>query len=351
MKNILLIEDNLPLRENTAEILELANYRVAMAANGKEGIEMALHGKPDLIICDIMMPELDGYAVLHAIQKNESIRHTPFIFLTAKVEHADYRKGMELGADDYVLKPFSGTELLTAVESRLKRMEQIREDLIHEEQFREPLTASGSNDPDALLTENRSTNVYRKKQLIYSEGNRPSRVFYVVKGKVKTYKQNDEGKELVMDIYHEGDYFGYVPILEGTNYRESADALEHAEIAIIPKEDFEMLVNDSPGVRRKFLKLLSQDVTNMEEHLIKLAYNSLRKKVADALITLTKKYSPSFDGQFSFTISRDSLAALAGTATESLIRTLSDFRAEKIVDIKDGSIIILDQRKLSGMIN
>ena len=126
MKSILLIEDNDELRENTAEILELANYKVVSAANGKLGIKAALKNKPDLIICDVMMPELDGYGVLHLINKNTELSGIPFIFLTAKSERSDLRKGMEMGADDYITKPFDDLELLRAIEIRLKKM-----DIIH----------------------------------------------------------------------------------------------------------------------------------------------------------------------------------------------------------------------------
>src|SRR6195952_1214049 len=121
MQRILLIEDNDEIRENTAEILELANYKVDTAANGKIGVEMALKARPDLIICDVMMPVLDGYGVLHLLQKNDSLKNIPFIFLTAKAERGDFRKGMEMGADDYITKPFSDIELLTAIEMRLKK--------------------------------------------------------------------------------------------------------------------------------------------------------------------------------------------------------------------------------------
>ena len=124
MKRILLIEDNDDIRDNTAEILELSNYKVIVAENGKIGIEKAIEHKPDLIICDIMMPVLDGYGVLHAVHRNESIRNTPFIFLTAKTERSDFRKGMEMGADDYVTKPFEDIELLNAIEIRLKKTER-----------------------------------------------------------------------------------------------------------------------------------------------------------------------------------------------------------------------------------
>jgi len=128
MKKILLIEDNDDIRENTAEILELANYKVVTAPNGKVGIETALAEQPDLIVCDIMMPVLDGYGVLHALHKNEAVKNIPFIFLTAKTERSDLRRGMELGADDYITKPFSGTELLNAIEGRIKKADLLKEE-------------------------------------------------------------------------------------------------------------------------------------------------------------------------------------------------------------------------------
>ena len=117
MKKILVIEDSADIRENTAEILELANYRVITAQNGKEGVELSLKENPDLIICDIMMPLLDGYGVLHTLHNNPVTDHTPFIFLTAKTDRSDFRKGMDMGADDFITKPFNDTELLSAVES------------------------------------------------------------------------------------------------------------------------------------------------------------------------------------------------------------------------------------------
>ena len=121
MKTILIIEDNTDVRENTAEILELANYKVLQAENGKVGVEMAQKAMPDLIICDIMMPVLDGYGVIHLLSKNADTASIPFIFLSAKSERTDFRKGMEMGADDYISKPFDDVELLKAVESRPKK--------------------------------------------------------------------------------------------------------------------------------------------------------------------------------------------------------------------------------------
>jgi DNA-binding response OmpR family regulator len=352
MKKILLIEDNDDIRNNTAEILELSNYKVIVAENGKIGVEKAIEHTPDLIICDVMMPVLDGYGVLHAVHKNETIKNTPFIFLTAKTERGDFRKGMELGADDYITKPFDGTELLNAVDSRLKKHDLLKQELAPGlEGLQHLMQASFGKNVLQSLTEDRNINKHKKKQTIYSEGNHPNRLYYVLKGKVKAYKTNEDGKELVTDLFSPGDFLGYVALLEGAVYKDTAEALEETELAVIPGEDFEELVNNNKEVAQKFIRLLAKNVSTKENQLLSLAYNSLRKKVAEALILLQKKFQKNKDENFSIDINRESLATIAGTATESLIRTLSDFRSEKLIDIQNGSIKILNEKKLANLLN
>ena len=351
MKTILLIEDNEEIRENMTEILELANYRVVTAPDGKQGVEQAFSQKPDVIICDIMMPVLDGYGVIHALQKNDATRNTPFIFLTAKAERAEIRKGMELGADDYITKPFNGTELLSAIESRLRKADilnqQITPDLNGLNQI---ITRVGSEGLLQELAKDRNVNRYKKKQVIYSEGNHALRLFYIEKGKVKTYKTNDDGKELVVGLYNEGDFFGYIALLEGGPYKETAETIEESEIAVIPKEEFDQLINSNREVMLKFIQLLAKNVSAKEQQLLGIAYNSLRKKVADALVALNRKYKGDKDN-YVIDISRENLATIAGTAKESLIRTLSDFKDEKLIEIKGGDIIILNEKKLENLLN
>ncbi len=352
MKSILLIEDNNEVRENTAEILELAGYKVNAAENGKIGVELALQHKPDLIICDVMMPVLDGYGVLHLLNTNPELKGIPFIFLTAKAERGDFRKGMEMGADDYITKPFSDIELLTAIESRLKKNELLKKEYAaNADGMYQMLNEFAGKNALANLRSDRNTNIYKKKQVIYSEGNHPSRLFYIQKGKVKTFKTNDDGKELTVGLLNEGDFLGYTPLLEGTAYKETAEALEETELAIIPREDFESLIGSNREVTQKFIQLLAKNVAEKEDQLLKLAYNSLRKRVADALLTLQRKYQKKPDEKFSIHISREDLANIAGTATESLIRTLSDFKNEKLVEIKDSNIIITNEKKLAAMLN
>jgi CheY-like chemotaxis protein len=115
-KMILVIEDNLDIRENIVEILELAAYTVHSANNGQTGLALAFQHLPDMILCDIMMPEMDGHAVLAFVRQHAQLAAIPFIFLTAKSESLDLRKGIELGATDYLVKPFDDQDLLNTIE-------------------------------------------------------------------------------------------------------------------------------------------------------------------------------------------------------------------------------------------
>lgn len=197
----------------------------------------------------------------------------------------------------------------------------------------------------SLFAMNTNVNKYKKKQVIYAEGNHPVQLFYIKKGIVKTFKCNSEGKELITGIYGEGEYLGYVALLEETVYKDIAVAVEYAELAVIPKDEFEGMMETDWQIARKFINLLAKDITDKEQLLIGLAYNSLRKKVAEALILLSGKYKDAIK------ISRDNLAAIAGTATESLIRTLGEFRHEKLIDISEGYITIINESKLKTMLN
>jgi DNA-binding response OmpR family regulator len=127
MSTILLIEDHQVIRDNTAQLLELAGYAVLTAENGELGVKLALTTRPDLVICDIMMPVLDGYGMLQIFNQNPLLTGIPFIFLTAKTERIDQRHGMALGADNYLTKPFVKAELLSAVRGRLHRFEQFQQ--------------------------------------------------------------------------------------------------------------------------------------------------------------------------------------------------------------------------------
>lgn len=351
MKTILVIEDNEDIRDNVTEILTLSDYNVISAANGKEGIETAQKHKPDLIICDIMMPGVDGYGVLHVLHKDPQTQNIPFIFLTSKSERSDFRAAMEMGADDYITKPFAGNELLNAIESRMKKSDIIMKNLSADLEGLNELRAAVSNSKTLEdLTQESTVNDYKKRQVIYKEGNHPHYLYYIVQGKVKTYKTHEDGKDLVIDLYNVGDFFGYTALIENSVYTETAEALEETELALVPRKEFETLLNSNPSISRKMISLLSKNIVAKEEQLVGIAYNTLRKKVAEALVTMYRKYHGDKKEPYLIDISREELATIAGTATESLIRTLSDFKSENLIDIKTGKIIMSDDKKLANLI-
>lgn len=348
-KTVLIIEDNQDLREGTAELLELANFNVLTAENGKIGVDMATQHKPDLIICDIMMPELDGFGVLYMLAKNEETASIPFIFLTAKIERTDIRKGMELGADDYLTKPFDDMELLNAIESRLRKKDLLKK------QFSKGLEGYNQLVGELRKIENikdlfthLKTRNYKKKQTIYMEGDYAMGLYVVNKGKVKTYIVNEDGKEFITAILSEGDYFGYLALLQDTAHKECAEALEETEISIISKDEFRSLIYRNADISKKFIQMLSNEVKDKEEQLINIAYNSVRKRVSDALVNLYKKQK---EGENTVNISREDLSNIVGTATETISRTLSDFKSEGLIEIKGGNITLINLKKLENMVN
>jgi DNA-binding response OmpR family regulator len=350
-KTILIIDDNLDIRENTAEILEIAGYHTIAAANGKTGIDLAVKEKPDVIVCDIMMPELDGYELLHLLRKNDDTKHIPFIFLTAKTERSDFRKGMEMGADDYLTKPFTQLELLNAVENRLKKAEILK-------QYYTP-NAEGVQSfiHDARragllehMEEKYTSQLFTKKNYLYQEGKRPRYLYYLLKGKIKAYKTHEDGKEYITNLYNSNDFIGYIALLEDANYDDSAVIMEDAEIILIPREDFVKMIYSDPSVASRFIKLITQNVKEKEDRMIGLAYGTLRKRVAEALVKIYRKFNTSETQQNILEMTREDVARYVGTATESLIRTISDFKSEGLVDVVNGKIRIANIKKLENLL-
>ena len=341
-KTILLIEDNQEVRENTAEILELSDYHVITAENGKVGVELARRELPDLIICDVMMPELDGFGVLHVLSKNITTASIPFIFLTAKAEREDLRKGMNLGADDYLTKPFDDVQLLDAIEIRLKKSEHRKNPGSRNE-------SQGLKELDQLLSVEKRVSHVAKKQIIYSQGSYPNFLYYVRSGKIKTARADKMGNEFITGLFREGDFVGYIELIENIPYNESAVALEEASVCAIPADDFFALLHSNRDVAGKFIRLLSGNVVEKEERLLKLAYCSVRKRVAEALILLQQKYRQETDENFTMAISRDDLSGIVGASKETVIRTLTDFKEEGLIAIAGSKITLLNEERLKSL--
>lgn len=347
MRTILLIEDDADMRENTAEILELADYRVLKAENGKRGVEMARMEMPDLVLCDIMMPELDGYGVLHMLGRNPATAEVPFIFLSAKAERGDVRKGMELGADDYLTKPFEESELLNAIEGRLKRSGIFRKGFDNGfDGLNKFMDQARGLEALRDIGRERKIRKLAKKEVLFHEGDELRQVAYLVHGKVRTYKINNDGKEFVTGLHGVGDFVGYMGLLENGRAMETAEALEDAEIALIPREDLLALLYKDRDVSIRFIKMLARNVKEKEQHLLQLAYASVRQRVAQALLRVHERFTKGAATDLGVRISRDDLASIVGTATESLIRCLTDLKEEGLIDTQGRDIRIVDKHRL-----
>ncbi len=348
-KKILIIEDHDEIRANVVEILEMSSYVVIEADNGKTGMEMALQHVPDLILCDIMMPELDGYGLLHMLHKHVETMNIPFIFLTAKAEHADVRKGMELGADDYLIKPYDGSELLNAIDIRLRK-KAAKDKLI--QTHKEELCALAANidglaEFEKIIQDNKNKE-FKKGRKIYEEGEYGKALYLIIDGKIKTIKLASDGRELMTGMYSAGDYIGINAILGNTCYTDTATAIEDSMLCVIPKELLDGMLSQSAPLSRKFIQLLTHDNQEKEEQLLQLAYHSVRKKLA---ATLVKLYLQRKENHSEFSATRDDLAAMACMATETVSRTLSDFKDEQLISRLGTQITVLNFDALLKMKN
>ena len=344
-KKVLLIEDDKIVRENTAEILELANYSVKIAENGKKGINMATSFLPDIIICDILMPVLDGYGVLQIISKNPKLKQIPFIFLTAKTHHDDIRKGMELGADDYICKPFEESELLRAIETRIKRAEvfENKEQFVPEKFSSENPVLKNIKYFDAFLKQKKVFK-YKINETIYCEGNQSNFIFLIKKGAVKTYKTNELGKEFITGFYTDKQYFGFLSFVKKMPHFENSKAIISTQLYKISKDEILTIINSNKNVIYNFIDLLVENLIVANEKSLLLAYESVRKKTASTILVLLKIYP--LKSQNELTINRSNLANYIGIAKETLIRTLHDFKDEKLIDLTPKSIKVINKLKL-----
>ena len=346
MRKVLLIEDDSVLRENTAELLELSDYEVLTASNGKKGVKAAKTYLPDVIVCDIMMPELDGYGVLEKLSKEESTMHIPFIFLSAKTEKEDIRKGMNLGADDYLTKPFEEKDLRNAIESRLARAAILKELESPEKGYENHIDddIKTIHEFKNYLDDNGEEIEFAQGEEIYREGGNVHMVYLILKGIVKTHKLDENGKELITGIYNADEFFGFSSLTANEIYEEYATAMEESILVGVNKEKLSAVLQENHSLTLELMHVLAESLTDAKKQLLEMAYGSVRKKTASTILKFADKLKQDKHGNLH--ILRSDLASVAGMATETLIRTLSSFKKEGLIAMEDHSIRILDEETL-----
>jgi len=204
-----------------------------------------------------------------------------------------------------------------------------------------------------ILTANKSEGIYKKGETIFREGASPSGIFFIINGKVKKYKVDKDGREKIIYVANTGELIGYHAILAEDRYPDSAAALEKSTIAFIPKEDFLAALSQSDILMRHLLKTLSHEFAVLANSLTILAQKSVRERLALQLIVLREKYKVNFQPGLAVEInmSRDDLASLVGTARENVVRVLSEFKEDGIVETKGRKIIVHDVTRLIAIGN
>lgn len=343
--SVLLIEDDMVLAANTKELLELSGYHTTTCHDGKSGLKKAFQLVPDLIISDIMMPELDGYEVYEALQQNRKTSTIPFIFLSAKSNPSDVRKGMNLGADDYITKPFSEEDLILAVEKRLQKRAQMLQ-----QEKKEPRKVGSELQLEELREFFRSNGEQLeadKNEDIFLEGRNSSNIYLLEYGLVKTYKLDEWGKELVTGIFRKGNFLGFYSFKLPSSYPENASALEKSTLFRISHEEFVHLLEQNHELTLEYAEMLSHNLDVLKGHLLEMAYGSVLKKTASTLLEFATKEN--LNEQQVLKVSRSDMASMAGISTESFIRSLSFLKADGIIDIIGRNIKITNLQKLRNI--
>ncbi|MBB4120052.1 CheY-like chemotaxis protein [Mesonia hippocampi] len=343
MKTILLIEDDIALRENTAELIELSGYKVITATNGQEGITEAITHFPDLIICDIMMPKADGYSVLQTLSEMPKTQNIPFIFLSAKTEHKEVRKGMNLGADDYLTKPFDEEDLLHAIESRLAKAILMAN---HENENNEKIL--NLHELKIFFDDHGDKISIKKGEKLYQLGEHANYIYLITSGAIKTSHIDENGKELTTKLYCSNDLIGFSSFAAHTTHLENAIAVKNAELTRLPNEEVKQLLKENKQLSLDVIDNLQENLIEVKEQLVQMAYASVRRKTAQTILkfaeVLNKKPSDPIK------ITRVDLASVAGIAPESLIRTLSSLKKEGLIEIEGRTIKILSLDSLTEIV-
>jgi two-component system sensor histidine kinase/response regulator len=304
MTTILVIEDEAFLREEVSELLKLEGFQTVSAKNGIVGIQMAKELLPDLILCDVLMPELDGYSVLTQIRQDSDTSLIPFIFLTAKNKTEDFRRGMQLGADDYIIKPFKRTDLLEAIATRLTKQNLI----LQLQQKIETLNQSNLEKDDFLNAashelRNPATNILMAIQMLKKAPNkeRLQRYLEVLQA------ESNRGLELIDDLL---------------DLQRLETNLQPAKIETIMLQDWILAIAEPFQVRTQARQQTLQ--INVPPYLPGIAADSfnLKRMLAELLNNACKYTAPS--GKIVLEVYRMSQASASSSIPRSIMLVVSN---------------------------
>ncbi|WP_116125435.1 response regulator [Lewinella sp. IMCC34183] len=345
-QHILIIEDNAEVRENLAEILTLSGFRTTTAADGIAGVKLAQQESFDLILCDVMMPELDGYGVLDLLAERETTAGIPFIFITARSEKEDVRRGMNLGADDYITKPFYKDELLQVIRTRLRKAARRKP-------AAGPAPTVHLSDPERGLAHLRTvferdgqSREYGAGATIVGADDYPHFVYRVESGQVHLSRTHPYGRDYIVAVLDTGEYFGIPAVLERSVSPYTArPATGGATCRLLPADRLRELIASDRTVTEGLMHLMARRVARQNDRLVLQAYDSVRRRTALVLCDLQERQP----GQ-PLELAREELAQMVGTTKESAIRALADFRRDGLLETEGRRIVLLDPEGLRNLL-
>ena len=348
MKRILIIENNIDLLSSYSEILKKAGFKVIISLYGDTGINEAITKVPDLILCNTLVPQVDGFGVLGVLSKNSATAHIPFIFINHTAKLANLRKGMDMGADDFITHPFRDNQLIKAVEARLNKSKSRVNagQTILESPDNPFLIEKGIDQLQETISQSNFRRI-KKKQTLYSEGDYNQGIYFLKEGCIKTYKINSDGRQLITNIYNSNSFIGLGYLMIDGPLCENAEAVEYSSVYFIAKKTILDLLKVDIKLNHYVIKLLSNDLAHKNDRLVELAYESVRKRLSKIIIQLNKDSFPINEVE----ISRDELAGLAGTASETVSRILTDFKQMGLIKRDRNFINITNYEGLSKSSN
>ena len=347
MKTILVIESEPEALEAYRGILTRAGYQVITAHDGDVGINMAIGNTPHLILCNAKLATVDGFCVLAVLSKNMHTAQIPFLLISLTFKLNMLRRGMNMGADDFITRPFQDDQLLKAVEFRINKL---KPGSIYSKGFTSDCDKFEKADhipnmDEMLLRSNLRR--FKKKQTLYFEGDNLQGVYFLEQGCIKTFRLTHDGRALITNLHQPKSFVGLGSLLTDGPLTETAEALENCTVYFVPKKTVLELLGDYPNLNQYFIRILSVNLKQKEDQLAEMAYESVTKRLSKVLLRLNKSTYPIY----SITVTRDDLAGLTGIATETVSRILSDFKHQNLIEKSGNLIQIIDSKKLDQLKN
>jgi CheY-like chemotaxis protein/DNA-binding transcriptional ArsR family regulator len=351
---ILVIDDQREVRENIVELLEISGHRVIEAVDGIDGIRKAKAQLPDLVLCDIMMPELDGYGVAEVLGSQAETASIPLVFLTAKSDAEDFRKGLAKGAVDYITKPFESHVLIETVEMRLKKRKQKQATNVGQLAWENWAESLRGEKPASLVGKSLKPEVAAKNEEVYMEGDYAQYLYFVREGSVRIDRMDSRGKRICLRVVRAGGFFGWAPGLNDGNHVNDATSREHTVLLRIPQSEFLKVFAEQPAMGLEVVRQQIEESRTMGRLALNMAYGSARENTAYALLKFAEKPSPdqTLEGLAPTAayqkvhLSREDLACAVGMAPESISRTLAKFRDEGMIETHGREVVLLHPDRL-----